>query len=65
MRHVIDHDDTWTPCMGEGLRDVIAEHAITLLADWDEGTPVTRSAGDRRERVTTSAETAGGAQRGD
>lgn len=54
----------WTPAIGEGLRDDLAEHAITLLADWIDMPPVTRCTAVRDERVPSHTENAGGAQRG-
>lgn len=60
MCTVTDNDLAWPPCAGEGLRDVIAEHAITLLADWDEERPVSRSAGDPPKPIQPRAESAGG-----
>lgn len=31
-----DTDDELPPCVGEAMRDVLAERAIALLADWED-----------------------------
>jgi hypothetical protein len=31
---MINHDDELPPCVGEAMRDILAERAIALLDDW-------------------------------
>ena len=40
-----DADDELPPVIGERYRDVLAERAIALLADWDEPIPPNRLCG--------------------